>query len=253
MKLLQLTATIGTAAVLSLTGLSAATASAVHDSAPLAQSSSATPRIIAGSIADFSKVPFTAQYNINGSFGCTASAISPTWVILAKHCVANRSTSSMSFKLGSANLGQGTTYRVKRVAQLSSGDIALAELSTSYNGPVATLGGTNPTAGTAGDIYGWGRETVDGPASSKLKTAKVQVNGVVNDPSRGPSISQKGVDGQALYGDSGGPLIINGKVVGVCSGPATQGDIGKADGNVLYASIPSAATWISQTSGVSVK
>lgn len=253
MKLLQLVATIGTASVLSLTGLSAAAASPVQEPAPIAKSSLATPRIIDGSVADFSKPPFAAQHYINGSFNCSASAISATWVILAKHCVANQSASSMSFRLGNANLGQGTSYKVKRVAQLSGGDIALAELSTSYNGPVATLGGTNPSAGTAGDIYGWGRESLNSPPAPKLKTAKVQVTGMNNNSWPGPAIAHKGVDGQALYGDSGGPLIIDGKLVGVCSGPVSDGDIGDPNGNVLYASIPSAAKWVTQTSGVAVK
>lgn len=253
MKLVRMVAAIGTATVLSLTGMSAATAATTHEAPSLAKSTLSTPRIIDGSVADFSKVSFAAQHYINGSFNCSASAISSTWVILAKHCVANKSASSMTFKLGNANLGQGTTYKVKRVVQYSGADIALAELTTAYSGAVATLGGTNPAAGTAGDIYGWGRESVNSPAAPKLKTAKVQVTGLDTSHWPGPSIAHKGVDGQALYGDSGGPLIIGGKLVGVCSGPVNDSDVGDPKGNVLYASIPSAAKWVTDTSGVAVK
>ncbi|WP_394939298.1 S1 family peptidase [Psychromicrobium sp. YIM B11713] len=251
MKLIRLAAALSAAAALSLSGLATASATPV---APLAKAAvRPAPEIIAGSVADFSTVPYAAQQYVNGSFNCSASIISATWVLLAKHCVENVSASSITFKLGSATRGQGTTIGVKRVAQWSSGDVALAELKSAFQGSYATLGAGNPSVGASGNIYGWGRETVSGPAASQLKTAVVQVTGLDSSHWPGPAIAHKGIDGQALYGDSGGPLVIGGKVVGVCSGPVSSSDIGDAHGNVLYASVPASASWIQSVSGVSAQ
>lgn len=248
MKLAPLAAVIGTAAILSLTGMSAATAATAHESAPLTKSTMVSPRIIDGETADFSKVPFAARELVNGSFNCSASVISETWIILAKHCVEGKSASSISFMVGSANLNGGTTVKVKRVEQWSDGDVALAELTAPYQGSYATLGGSTPEQGAAGDIYGWGRTAEGAPAASKLKTASVSIVGTDDQGWSGPSIVEKRGNGQAFHGDSGGPLVVDGKVVGVCSG---TNDYNEPD-EVEYASVPASADWITSTSGVAV-
>lgn len=248
MKLAPLAAVIGTVAVLSLSGMSAATSAIAQESAPRAESASVSPRIIDGSTADFSKVPFAARQFVNGSFNCSASLISPTWVILAKHCVAGTGASAITFKVGSADLNGGATVKVKRVAQWSKGDVALAELTAPYQGSYATLGGSTPSKGTPGDIYGWGRTAQGAPAASKLKTASVTIAGTDNQGWSGPSIVETRGSGQAYKGDSGGPLIVGGKLVGVCSGTNSYND----PNDVEYASVPASASWITSTSGVAV-
>lgn len=248
MKLAPIVAAIGTAAVLSFTGMSVASAATTHESAPMAKSSSVSPRVIDGSTADFSTVPFAAREFVSGNFNCSASIISPTWIILAKHCVEGHSASDITFKLGSASLNGGTTVSVSRVETWDSGDVALAELTSSYNGSYASLGGTTPDAGTPANLYGWGRTAVGAPASSTLKTAKVSIVGTDDQGWSGPSIVEKRVDGQAYKGDSGGPLIANGKLVGVCSGTNSYNKPDEAE----YASVPASADWITRTSGVAV-
>lgn len=247
MKLAPIVTAIGAAAVLSVTGISAASATTV-ESAPAAKASIVAPRIIDGSIADFSKAPFAAREFVNGSFNCSASIISATWVLTAKHCTEGHAASSITFKLGSANLNGGTTVKVKRVVEWSEGDVALAELSTAYQGSYATLGGSTPSQGAAADIYGWGRTAVGAPASPKLKTAQVEIVGTDDQGWSGPSIVEKKVDGQAYKGDSGGPLVANGKVVGVCSGTNSY----NGPDEVEYASVPASADWITSVSGVPV-
>lgn len=248
-----LAAVIGTVAMLSLTGMSTATAATTHESAPPTKTASASPRIIDGSTADFAKAPFAAREFVNGSFNCSASLISSTWIILAKHCVEDQngnptSASSISFKVGSADLNGGTTVKVKKVARWSEGDVALAQLTAPYQGSYATLGGTTPAAGAPGDIYGWGRTAQGAPAASKLKTASVSIVGTDDQGWPGPSIVEKRVNGQAYKGDSGGPLIVNAKLVGVCSGTNSYNQ----PDEVEYASVPASASWITSTSGVTV-
>lgn len=254
MKFTKLIATLGTVAVLSLTGATVASASTTVAPAPAVKAASGmSPRIIAGSTADFSKVPFATQQYVNGRFNCSASIIAPTWVLLAKHCVEGKSASQMSLRVGSASLGGGTSIAAKSVSSWSQGDVALIELKTAYQGSYAPLGASNPSAGNPGDIYGWGAQGSGTSSPSKLKTASVTINGLDSSHWPGPAISQKGNSGQAYYGDSGGPLIVNGKVVGVCSGPVNDSDIGDPQGNVLYASVPASASWIKSVSGVVAK
>lgn len=214
-------------------------------SAAQAQALQPAPEIVGGSVANYSSVPFATQLYVNGQFNCTSSLISSTWVLTAKHCVGG----TVSVRVGNGALGQGTLISSKRVVTWNGGDLALVELSSPYNTTFAKLGATNPSQGTLGRIYGWGRETTNGPAAPNLKTAQVKVAGLDTDAYGGVAIGHYGVDGQAWKGDSGGPLVINGKVVGVASTSGSGGYDPYADS--YYTSVPNGASWISSISGVS--
>ncbi|WP_018133641.1 trypsin-like serine protease [Acaricomes phytoseiuli] len=105
-KLTRLFAAVGAAAALSLAGSVTALATPATDTP--------SPEIVGGTTADFRQAPFAAQQFVNGSFNCSASIISATWVLTAKHCVEGNPASSMTFKLGSTNVGQGATIGVRR-------------------------------------------------------------------------------------------------------------------------------------------
>lgn len=213
-------------------------------------SSTPSPRIVGGNAADISQAPFAALQLVNGQANCSGSQISATWVLTAKHCIEKQSVSSMSVQLGAAKIGQGTTIKAKRALGWSGGDVALIELVSPYQNTYSKLGASTPAANTPGDIFGWGAINTAPTYPDYLKTAKVTVVGTNNSNWPGPSIVEKGDNGQALWGDSGGPLIVNGKQVGVCSGPL-QGSPGTISGTVMYASTVAAASWIKSTSGVS--
>lgn len=248
MKLLRLAAAVSAAAALALSGAAASTAAPTPEST--SASSTPIPRIIGGNAADISKVPFAALQLVNGQANCSGSQISATWVLTAKHCIANQSVSKMSIQLGSATIGSGTVIKAKRALGWADGDVALIELASPYKNTYSALGASNPAKGAKGDIYGWGAIDTTPTYPDYLKTAKVTVVGTNNSNWPGPAIVEKGDNGQALWGDSGGPLIVNGKQVGVCSGPL-NGDPGTISGTVMYASTVAAASWIKSTSGVS--
>lgn len=248
MKLVRLAAALSAVAVLTLSGAAASSATPAPEPNPV--SSTPSPRIIGGSAANISQVPFAALQLVNGKTNCSASQISATWVLTAKHCIENNSASQMSIQLGAAKVGQGTVIKAKRALGWSGGDVALIELVSPYQNTYAKLAASTPAIGAKGDIYGWGAINTTPTYPSYLKTAKVTVVGTNNSTWAGPSIVEKGDNGQALWGDSGGPLIVNGKVVGVCSGPL-EGAPGTISGTVMYASTVAAASWIKSTSGVS--
>ncbi|WP_394938274.1 S1 family peptidase [Psychromicrobium sp. YIM B11713] len=230
--------------ILTATALVGLLAAGGLSTASQAQAIQPAPEIVGGSVANFSSVPFATQLYLNGQFNCSSSLISSTWVLTAKHCVDG----TVSVRVGSGTLGQGTLISSKRVVTWSSGDLALVELSQPYNTTFASLGATNPSRNTTGNIYGWGRETPTGPAAPNLKTARVKVVGLSTDAYGGVAIAHNGIDGQAWKGDSGGPLVINGKVVGVASTSGSGGT--DTQGRSNYTSVPNGASWIASISGV---
>ncbi|MCW1250403.1 trypsin-like serine protease [Acaricomes phytoseiuli] len=209
-----------------------------------AQSDAPSPEIVGGSNADFSQVPFTAKLLSNGSFTCTSSVISAAWVLTARHCLGG----NISVQVGSASLNGGSRIAAKRTVAWSQGDLALVELAQPYNTRYPTLDSGVPSTGSTGNIYGWGRETPNGPPASQLKTATVRVTGTSTDAYGGVAIAHRGVNGQAWKGDSGGPLIVNGKLTGVASTSASGGSNPNAAS--YYTSVAYGAFWIQQVTGI---
>ncbi|ABY23029.1 serine protease, trypsin family [Renibacterium salmoninarum ATCC 33209] len=126
--------------------------------------------------------------------------------------------------------------------------MALVELAQPTDTPTATLGSTTPSIGAKGNIYGWGRETPTGPASPVLKTASVKVTGYGSDNAGGPSVRFNGISGSCWKGDSGGPLIVGGKVVGVASTSSNGGS--NPQGACDYVDVAKGLSWIKDVAGL---
>lgn len=200
--------------------------------------------------------PFAVQvaYDAEGTrVGCTGSQISAVWVITARHCDSAR---LQAVRLGTPYLGVGGSVRTVEARYPSpAGDVLLLKLSTPHPGQYATLSRTFPAPGSAARVFGWGDQAEgSGAMSFQLKTAGVTVAGQGSDAFGGLSVRTQSRTGHPLSGDSGGPLIVAGKLVGVLStssilpGGNTSGFAGLYND---HAAVSRHLGWIAVVTGVS--
>ncbi|MFE4544735.1 S1 family peptidase [Arthrobacter sp. NPDC056727] len=211
--------------------------------------------IAGGATSTVSAAPFVAQVSFDSAgtnVGCTGSQIAASWVITAKHCNA---TSLRSVRLGTSYLGTGGAVRsVAGRYPAPAGDVLLLKLSTPYYGAYVGLSNAFPATGTAASVYGWGDQSEgSGSMSYYLKSAAVSVIWQGLDNYGGPSVRTRSQSGHTLSGDSGGPLIVNGKLAGVLSSSDILPARNPANFTAYYndhASVARNLAWITSVSGV---
>lgn len=175
--------------------------------------------IAGGETVSIAEAPFAVQiaYDTAGTrVACTGSQISASWVITARHC---DSASLHSVRLDTPYLGAGGVVRTIAARYPSpAGDVLLLKLSSPHPGIYAGMSRTFPAAGSAARVFGWGDETEGaGAMSVQVKAAGVEVSGQGSDAFGGLSVRTQSRTGHPLAGDSGGPLMVGGKLVGVLS------------------------------------
>nr|CAD7586358.1 unnamed protein product [Timema genevievae] len=179
-----------------------------------------------------------------GSHSCGASIISADWVLTAAHCVYGRSASILAVRAGSSIRNNGGTlhYFEKVVIHQDydddylANDIAVIKVNSSFEfgpsvQPVALpIQNETPTPGTLVVVTGWGstnQASAEALSQSKV-LRKVEVAVVddetchreLSDYTFYPSMICAGVEQggkDACMGDSGGPMVAEGKLYGVVS------------------------------------
>lgn len=212
----------------------------------------ATPDIVGGTKAPATPWAVQLVFQVkgqSGSYGCTGEAIAADWVLTANHCIEN--ISAMNVYYSNSTTNRGTAIKADKWSTSGKGDVALVHLSSSKDlGSYPALADSyTAKSGDAGKIMGYGKRA-NAVNADGLYQANVSVLGKSTDAYNGTAVHIKGVDGAANHGDSGGPLIIGGKIVGVCSTGDDQDPGANTQAGSNYANLTASRSWIKSTSGV---
>ncbi|WP_265445814.1 S1 family peptidase [Flexivirga meconopsidis] len=232
-----------------LAAATAATAALVAAGTGTAMADTASPNIIGGTSGTSPYIVQLVFGQSGGTYGCTGEAIAPQWVLTAKHCIDG--TNWMNVYYSNSVTNRGTAIAADQVAGSPSGDVALVHLSTpkTLNSYAPLASSYTARAGDTGTIWGYGL-TAGGAQPTHLNKATVNVVGSSSDAYGGTAVHVKGQDGASNHGDSGGPLFVNGVIVGVCS----TGDVADPGSDIHagsnYANLTASRSWIRSTAGV---
>jgi hypothetical protein len=191
----------------------------------------------------------------NGDHGCGISLVTSTWAVTAKHCTEGGDLVQVRF--GSLEYGSGGELVdvSDTVSEPNGADVSLVQLSTAVSGAPVTIGSSSPAPGTAITLLGWG-QTAPEPGGSGASPVLKELDTQVADDS---SCSGGGIDGgtelciegstdqTACYGDSGGPAVVGGMLVGATSRSGGGSTCGESD--TVYEDLTTMRDWITQTTG----
>lgn len=197
--------------------------------------SDAIEKIIGGYEVNIENYPYQVSLWA-GPYFCGGSIISPSHILTAAHCVENQSPYQVTVRSGSTNPKSGGV--VSRVSQVIIHERYSADATSSEMYDIAILVLQNPlkynsyTRGIplasrypkSGDkliVSGWGCTDFDGGhVQSNLRATRIEVTYNEHGCSSGAKIvCAKSTSGSSTCnGDSGGPLAIDGELVGIVSG-----------------------------------
>ncbi|MEZ4368770.1 MAG: trypsin-like serine protease [Kofleriaceae bacterium] len=161
--------------------------------------------------------------------GCSAAIVAPRVVVTAAHCVVGVAAAELRIQLGDtapwdAEVGVDAVWIARGYRGPADGpDLALVRTLASLAPAPLPVRTEAPIAGTSARVLGYGRTVADDPASGGQRHAAAVTLGAVS----GDFVAFGAVGATSCTGDSGGPVLADGALVGVVSYGA-DGCVGSA-------------------------
>jgi trypsin len=245
-------------AVLAAPTVLAGPSSAAASDTPAAQSP-AEPYVVGGESASTTDYPWVVALTTPAgeSAYCGGALVTPDRVVTAAHCVSGYVLANIRVVAGRTDLrsDEGEERTVLRAwlhpdyqSPTEGADVAVLFLdrAVSYGTVPLETDQDAYVPGLPGTILGWGYTSESGPSSPVLRSAAVSLVADSDcaatfqefDPET--MVCASAPDGRmdACYGDSGGPLIADGRLIGIISwgsGCARQGTPGVYTRVAFYA------------------
>ncbi|XP_013097449.1 trypsin alpha-3-like [Stomoxys calcitrans] len=196
-----------------------------------------SPRIVGGTTTSIANVPYVVQLRENGRYICAGALVGRRFVVTAAHCIVGVTPAQLTVVGGASSLTQtGVRRAVNKIIRprgytetTLNKDVAVIKLASDMTGSnIATipLNTQRLTTRLNVRVSGWGQtsENATGVARN-LRTVVVpivgkqgcarQYSGTIALTGSMFCAGQAGRD--SCIGDSGGPAVANGRLVGVVS------------------------------------
>lgn len=186
----------------------------------------------------------------DGEF-CTGAQVNKEYILTARHCVdgINPDDVKVHFIEGTNDKIAPIGHSIDKIYAVTKGDIALLHLKNPdeiKNTVYATLNlKYKSTEATPGKVRGYGLRSLgdDAQSSEVLFELPVSVRPRYDkDEYNGKAFIVHTKDGYIYDGDSGGPLMVDEKIIGVSS--SSEEINGKPTKVAYYASLPAHDKWI---------
>ncbi|XP_011868436.1 PREDICTED: chymotrypsin-2-like [Vollenhovia emeryi] len=229
------------------------------------------PRIINGEDVELGEIPYQVSLQLSTSsfHFCGGSIVNPNFVVTAAHCVEGKVPMDIKIIVGTVNLDRPRVIHAakeiivhKEYDSYNSwiNDIALIRVYTSFV-PSNDVGfvplpeqDETVQEGAVARVSGFGRLSQDGPGSKILQKATIYIAKqsyckkmyeklIYNIYNTHICANDPNVSRGSCNGDSGGPLIVNGKLVGLVSWAKA---CSLTDYPTVYTRVPSYINWIKE-------